>query len=120
MSQYGLALACGVRQTTIGRIETGKVKSPRTALVAKIAAALGTNIESLIGDVETVPSRPRLVARTDDATERILEALATISADIVTMKADISDTKARLDAIETRGSPPAKGHGNGSKRGSRQ
>lgn len=48
LSQEDFAQKSGVRYTTLTKIETGVIKTPSVAIVAKIAKALGVSIEDLL------------------------------------------------------------------------
>jgi len=48
LSQEDFAQKSGVKYTTLTKIETGVIKTPSVAIVAKIAKALGVSIEDLL------------------------------------------------------------------------
>ena len=48
LSQEDFAQKSGVKYTTLTKIETGVIKTPSVAIVAKIAKALDVSIEELI------------------------------------------------------------------------
>jgi len=48
LSQEDFAKKSGVKYTTLTKIETGVIKKPSVLVMAKIAKALGVNIEELI------------------------------------------------------------------------
>jgi transcriptional regulator with XRE-family HTH domain len=48
LSQEGLAREADISYTTLTKIETGVIKSPSVYTVAKIAEALGSNVDYLI------------------------------------------------------------------------
>ena len=48
LSQEDFAQKSGVKYTTLTKIETGVIKTPSVAIVAKIAKALGVSIEELL------------------------------------------------------------------------
>jgi transcriptional regulator with XRE-family HTH domain len=50
LSQDNLARAAGIPYTTLIKIESSVVKKPSVQNVAKIAKALGVNIEKLLED----------------------------------------------------------------------
>lgn len=57
MSAYSLAQECQVEQATIYKVESGKTKDPGVSLVWRIADALGTTIDHVVGrdDGEAAP-----------------------------------------------------------------
>ena len=48
LSQEDFAQKSGVKYTTLTKIETGVIKTPSVAIVAKIAKVLGVSIEDLL------------------------------------------------------------------------
>ena len=48
LSQEDFAQKSGVKYTTLTKIETGVIKTPSVAIVAKIAKALDVSIEDLL------------------------------------------------------------------------
>ena len=48
LSQEDFAQKSGVKYTTLTKIETGVIKTPSVAIVAKISKALGVSIENLL------------------------------------------------------------------------
>lgn len=48
LSQEDFAKKSGVKYTTLTKIESGVIKKPSVLIMAKIAKALGVNIEELI------------------------------------------------------------------------
>ena len=48
LSQEDFAQKSGVKYTTLTKIETGVIKTPSVAIMAKIAKALGVSIEDLL------------------------------------------------------------------------
>jgi len=48
LSQEDFAQKSGVKYTTLTKIESGVIKKPSVFVMAKIAKALGVNIEELI------------------------------------------------------------------------
>lgn len=48
LTQDDLVRKSGVKYTTLTKIETGVIKTPSVAIVAKIAKALGVSIEDLL------------------------------------------------------------------------
>jgi transcriptional regulator with XRE-family HTH domain len=48
LSQEDFAQKSGVKYTTLTKIETGVIKTPSVAIVAKIAKTLGVSIEDLL------------------------------------------------------------------------
>jgi transcriptional regulator with XRE-family HTH domain len=47
LTQVALAERAKLDQTTVSQIETGKIKSPQFATVAKLAKALGKTVEEV-------------------------------------------------------------------------
>lgn len=54
-NQAKLAQIAGITQATISRIESGKVSNPRIVILIKLAKALGTSIDYLVGMDEEIP-----------------------------------------------------------------
>jgi transcriptional regulator with XRE-family HTH domain len=67
-TQQDIAAACGVSKSLISKIESNGVVPPVATLV-KIAAALGTNVSSLI---EETPDAFTIVARRGDVAENMI------------------------------------------------
>jgi transcriptional regulator with XRE-family HTH domain len=52
LSQGELARRCGISQAAISRLETGSMKDVETAIARRLARALGTSVDYLIGTFE--------------------------------------------------------------------
>lgn len=64
LSQGELARISGVPQPTIARVESGVIKSPGAAILKRLAEALSTPVDDLLGS-------PLPGARRDDQTEEL-------------------------------------------------
>jgi transcriptional regulator with XRE-family HTH domain len=70
MSQEEVAARAGVSRSLIQSIENGR-RPPRRSNLRKIATALGTDLETLMGDDEQEVPRSNVI----DARNKLLEAL---------------------------------------------
>ncbi len=60
LTQQGLCHRAGLSYSTLAKIERGAIKSPSIFTIGQIAGALGTSLDSLVGNSPTTADGPRL------------------------------------------------------------